>query len=201
MCTQVSSRSLIARIQLPVSTDRSPISLKTGSGASVISGPTFFVSVRQASPGRPLITIAQLPQMPARQTKSNCSDGSSLSRISLSAMKSVMPSRLLELVGLLMRDAGRVGRVVAHDVQVDLVADLRRVLGCLHRCSRSWHLSVTTTRFPTGSRCPRLRLRRSAGLAEAARRSARSCRAVLSAADARTASARAAGRIGRRSSA
>ena len=92
MCTQVSSRSLIARIQLPVSTDRSPISLNTGSGASVMSGPTFLVSVRQARPGRPLIIIPQLPQMPARQTKSNCSDGSSFSRISVSAMNSVMPS-------------------------------------------------------------------------------------------------------------
>jgi hypothetical protein len=50
------------------------------------------VSVRHASPGRPLITIAQLPQMPARQTKSNCSEGSSFSRISFRAMKSVMPS-------------------------------------------------------------------------------------------------------------
>ena len=80
------------RIHLPVSTDRSPISSNTGSGASVMSGADVLVSVRQASPGRPLITIAQLPQMPARQTKSNCSDGSSFSRISFSAMKSVMPS-------------------------------------------------------------------------------------------------------------
>jgi len=39
-----------------------------------------------------LTTIAQLPQMPARHTKSNCSDGSSLSRISINAMNSVMPS-------------------------------------------------------------------------------------------------------------
>ena len=92
MWTQVSSRSLIARIHLPVLTDRSPISSNTGSGASVISGPTSLASVRQARPGRPLMTIAQLPQMPARQTKSNCSDGSSFSRISLSAMNSVIPS-------------------------------------------------------------------------------------------------------------
>ena len=57
-----------------------------------MSGPTFFVSVRQASVGRPLTIIAQLPQMPARHTKSNCSDGSSVSRISINAMNSVMPS-------------------------------------------------------------------------------------------------------------
>ena len=80
------------RIHLPVFTDRSPISSKNGSGASVISAPRFLVSVRQASAGRPLITMAQLPQMPARQTKSNCSDGSCFSRISVSAMNSVMPS-------------------------------------------------------------------------------------------------------------
>ncbi len=92
MCSQPSRRSLIPRIHLPVSTERSPISSKNGSGASVISAPRFLVSVRQASVGRPLITIAQLPQMPARQTKSNCSDGSCFSRISLSAMNSVIPS-------------------------------------------------------------------------------------------------------------
>jgi hypothetical protein len=39
-----------------------------------------------------LIIIPQLPQIPARQTKSNCSEGSSFSRISDSAMNSVMPS-------------------------------------------------------------------------------------------------------------
>ena len=50
------------------------------------------VSVRQARPGRPLTTMPQLPQMPARQTKSNASDGSSFSRISFSAMNSVMPA-------------------------------------------------------------------------------------------------------------
>ena len=92
MWTQVFSRSLMPRIHLPVSTERSPISSKKGRGASVISGPTFFVRVRQARSGLPLITIAQLPQMPARQTKSNCSDGSSFSRISLNAMKRVIPS-------------------------------------------------------------------------------------------------------------
>ena len=80
------------RIHLPVFTDRSPMSSKNGSGASVISLPRSFVSVRQASVGRPSMTIAQLPQMPARQTKSNCSDGSCFSRISDSAMNSVMPS-------------------------------------------------------------------------------------------------------------
>ena len=51
MCTQVSSRSLIARIHLPVFTDRSAISSNTGSGASVISAPRSLVSVRQARPG------------------------------------------------------------------------------------------------------------------------------------------------------
>ena len=80
------------RIQLPVSTERSPISANTGSGASVNSAPRFLVSVLHASPGRPSISIAQLPQMPARQTKSNCSDGSSFSRISLKAMNSVIPA-------------------------------------------------------------------------------------------------------------
>ena len=80
------------RIHLPVLTDRSPISSNAGSGASVISGPTSRVSVRQASVGRPLTIIAQLPQMPARHTKSNCSVGSCFSRSSLRAMNSVMPS-------------------------------------------------------------------------------------------------------------
>ncbi len=80
------------RIHLPVLTDRSPISSKNGSGASVTWRPRFFVSVRQASDGRPSMTIAQLPQMPARQTKSNCSEGSCFSRMSVSAMNSVMPS-------------------------------------------------------------------------------------------------------------
>ena len=106
-----------ARIHLPVFTDRSPISSKTGSGASVISAPRFLVSVRQASAGRPLITIAQLPQMPARQTKSNCSDGSCFSRISFNAMKRVMPVGFLEVVGLHPRDRGRVLRVVAQDAE------------------------------------------------------------------------------------
>ena len=39
------------RIHLPVSTERSPISSNTGSGASVNSAPRFLVSVRQASAG------------------------------------------------------------------------------------------------------------------------------------------------------
>ncbi len=82
----------MSRIHLPVLTDRSPISSNTGSGASVVSGASCLVRVRQASPGRPLIIIPQLPQMPARQTKSNCRDGSCFSRISLRAMNSVMPS-------------------------------------------------------------------------------------------------------------
>ena len=42
MCTQVCRRSLIARIHLPVSTDRSPISSNTGSGSSVTSGPSVL---------------------------------------------------------------------------------------------------------------------------------------------------------------
>ncbi len=91
------------RIHVPVFTERSAISSKTGSGASRISAGRSLVSVRQASPGRPLITMAQLPQMPARQTKSNASDGSRFSRISLSAMNSVMPAR-----------GGRDGLLVAH---------------------------------------------------------------------------------------
>ena len=68
------------------------MSSKNGSGASVISCPRFLVSVRQASVGRPSISIPQLPQMPARQTKSYCSDGSCFSLISFNAMNSVMPS-------------------------------------------------------------------------------------------------------------
>jgi hypothetical protein len=51
-----------------------------------------LVSLRQASAGPPSTSIAQLPQMPARQTKPNCSDGSSFSRISDSAMNSVIPA-------------------------------------------------------------------------------------------------------------
>src|SRR5262245_4520278 len=92
MCTQAARRSLMWRIHLPVFTDRSPISSKTGSGARVGSAGSCFVRVRQARPGRPLIIMPQLPQMPARQTKSNCSEGSCVSRISLSAMNSVMLS-------------------------------------------------------------------------------------------------------------
>ena len=57
------------------------MSSNTGSGASVNSSSRLCVSVRQASAGRPLTSIAQLPQMPARQTKSNCSEGSCFSRI------------------------------------------------------------------------------------------------------------------------
>ena len=63
------------RIHLPVSTDKSAISSNTGSGASEISVPRSFVNVRQASVGLPLIIMPQLPQMPARQTKSNSRDG------------------------------------------------------------------------------------------------------------------------------
>ena len=78
------------RIHLPVLTDKSPISSKTGRGASEISVPKSFVNVRQARVGRPLIIMPQLPQMPARQTKSNSRDGSCFSRISIRAMNSVM---------------------------------------------------------------------------------------------------------------
>ena len=77
----------------------------------------LLVRVRQASPGRPLIIIPQLPQMPARQTKSNCSEGSCFSRISLRAMKSVMPSASSSSVGLHAGRAGRVLRVVAQDLE------------------------------------------------------------------------------------
>jgi hypothetical protein len=41
----------------------------------VMVAPWSLVRVRQASPGRPSMSIPQLPQMPARQTKSNCSEG------------------------------------------------------------------------------------------------------------------------------
>src|SRR5688500_9842666 len=92
MCSQVSNRSLMPRIHLPVSTDKSAISSNTGSGANVISGPKSFVNVRQASVGLPLIIMPQLPQMPARQTKSNSRDGSCFSRISIRAMNSVICS-------------------------------------------------------------------------------------------------------------
>jgi hypothetical protein len=60
--------------------------------------------------GRPFTTIAQLPQMPARQTKSNCSDGSCFSRISFSAMKSVIPSASSTVYGCMRgRDEGSCG--------------------------------------------------------------------------------------------
>ena len=92
MCTQVSSLSLMPRIHLPVLTDRSPISSKTGSGRERdVGAEVLGDACGRRGPGRPLIIIPQLPQMPARQTKSNCSDGSCFSRISESAMKSVMP--------------------------------------------------------------------------------------------------------------
>ncbi|EJX10471.1 hypothetical protein EVA_01177 [gut metagenome] len=66
-----SMRSDMLRIHLPVFTERSPISSKAGSGANVNSVGRSRVSVRQARPGLPLIIIAQEPQIPARQTKSN----------------------------------------------------------------------------------------------------------------------------------
>ena len=62
------------RIQLPVSTERSPISANTGSGASVNLGAEVLGQCLAREPGAAVISIAQLPQMPARQTKSNCSD-------------------------------------------------------------------------------------------------------------------------------
>ena len=92
MWTHVCMRSDMLRIHLPVLTERSPISSKAGSGASVNSAGRSFVSVRQARPGLPLMSIAHEPQMPARQTKSNCSVGSWLSRRSFRAMKSVIES-------------------------------------------------------------------------------------------------------------
>ena len=45
--------------------------LEDRQGASVISESMSLVNVRQARAGRPLIIMPQLPQMPARQTKSN----------------------------------------------------------------------------------------------------------------------------------
>ena len=80
------------RIHLPVFTDRSAISSNAGSGASVMSAGRSWVSVRQARVGRPLTTMPQLPQMPARHTKSKASEESSCSRISFRAMNSVMPA-------------------------------------------------------------------------------------------------------------
>jgi hypothetical protein len=69
-------RSDMPRIHLPVFTDRSPISSKLGSGNRLISAGRSLVWVRQARPGRPLMTMAQEPQTPARQTKSKFSEGS-----------------------------------------------------------------------------------------------------------------------------
>ena len=82
----------ISLAPLPVFELIADLSVNTGKGASVNSAPRFLVNVLHASPGRPSMSMAQLPQMPARQTKSNCSDGSSFSRISPSAMKSVIPA-------------------------------------------------------------------------------------------------------------
>ena len=59
---QVSSPSPMARFHLPVATDRSPISSNIGNGARLMSGPAPLVSLRNASPGRPLMTVAQRSQ-------------------------------------------------------------------------------------------------------------------------------------------
>jgi hypothetical protein len=46
------------------------MSLKTGRGSSVMVSGRSLVLVWQARLGRPLMTMAQAPQMPARQQKS-----------------------------------------------------------------------------------------------------------------------------------
>ena len=51
--------------------------------------------------------------------------------------------RLLELEGLHVRHAGRVGRVVAHDAQLDLLTGHRLALGCAHRIP-AWMGCVTS---------------------------------------------------------
>src|SRR5450830_1034683 len=52
----------------------------------------FLARVLQASLGLPLISMAQEPQIAARQTKSNINVGSRFSRIRLSATNMDMPS-------------------------------------------------------------------------------------------------------------
>ena len=68
------------------------MSLNTGSGMRVISDGSSLVRVLQARPGRPLMTMAQDPQIPARQQKSNWSDVSCSSRMRVRAIKRVMLS-------------------------------------------------------------------------------------------------------------
>ena len=93
VCIQLSTRLLIAFIQLPVSTLRSFSSLKTGKGISSITPLSkSFVRVLQARLGLPFTSMPQLPQIPARQTKSKLRSGSNFSRIWFNAINSVMPS-------------------------------------------------------------------------------------------------------------
>jgi hypothetical protein len=99
------------RIHLPVLTDRSPISSNTGSGASVMTVVQLLGQhVRQASAGRPLTSMAQLPQMPARQTKSNCSDAVQLVADLAQRDEQRHARRVVQLIGLpVRRDSGCAG--------------------------------------------------------------------------------------------
>ena len=126
MCTQLCRRSLIARIHLPVSTERSAISSNTGSGASVISAPRFCVNVRQASPGRPLITIAQLPQMPGAADEVELQRGVLLFADFVERDEQGHPVRLFQLVRLHVRDAAGLLRVVAQDADLEPAVLARR---------------------------------------------------------------------------
>ena len=90
VCTQDSVFWYISRNQTPVSTDRSPTSLKTGRGSRTMWSGRSLVLVWQARRGRPLTTMPQDPQMPARQQKSKMRLGSCSSRRRLRTMNRVM---------------------------------------------------------------------------------------------------------------
>ena len=121
------------RIHLPVLTDRSPISSKTGSGASVISAPRFLVSVRQASVG-PAVDHHR-----AAAADAGAADEVELQRRVLLLADLVQRDEqrhavgFLELVGLHVRHAAGLLRVVAQHADLQLrrgvaaVAAVRRL--------------------------------------------------------------------------
>jgi hypothetical protein len=113
------------RIHLPVFTDRSPMSSKNGSGASVDSVPRFFVSVRQASAG------LAVDDHRATAADAGAADEVELQRrvLLLADLAERDEQRhavgFLELVALPVRHAAGLLRVVAQHVQ--LQARARRV--------------------------------------------------------------------------
>jgi hypothetical protein len=117
----------------------------------VTSGRFFGQTSWQASVGLRLITIAQLPQMPARQTKSNWSDASCFSRISLSAMNSVMPSASWSAYDCMCGTlAGRIVLVVAKDSYCELTPRSGFRMPLLFRVRKGMAIAAT----PSGSRRP-----------------------------------------------